>query len=388
MKTAKDIMSKNVVTLSPDETIQKVTHTMEKYDVKEIPLVDDKQKMVGLVTYYDILDFIRADPNEKVSGLKFMPPTVEPGTPIEEIASLMLQTAVEAIPVVEKNRIIGIVSDYDILNAMKNDPRLKKLKVKDIMEEEVNLLSKEDTISGARRIMRFKNWDRLPVVDEKGKNLGLVISYDIIKTFLSKPKERMGWGPKGMGNQENPFLMQVSSIMRKHVPEIYFNEDITSAMKKLLDNRLKGAQVLDGENKVVGMVFRKNILDRLVEKKFKDGVWLLFSGFPLKLDTIEALKAYLASEIRTLKRLVPDLASIDVHIKKLHGATEDKWNYEIDVSLTKMSGNKELVTNQKAQYGYNLMFTLQEALDRLIKQLERKTTKMKDKRRSGRSKNL
>ena len=375
MKTAKDIMSKNLVTLSPEETIQKVTHTMEKYDVKEIPLIDDKKKLVGMVTYYDILDFVRADPNEKISNLKFMPPTVEKDTPIDDVASLILQTAVEAIPVIDGNSVLGIISDYDLLTAFKNDPKLKSLKVRDVMEDEVNLLTADDTISGARRIMRFKNWDRLPVVDGNGKNLGLVISYDIIKKFLSKPKERMGWGPKGGGNKENPFSMPIKSIMRKQLPDIYFDDSLTDAIKKLLDKKLKGVQILDKDKKVIGMLFRRNVLDRVVEKKFKDGVWLTFSGFPLKLETVDSLKSYLSSNIKRIQRLVPELASINVHIKKLHGATEDKWNYEIDVSLTKLNGQREIVTNQNVQYGYNLMYTLDEALDRLAKLLERKYKK-------------
>ena len=378
MKTAKEIMNKNLVTLPENETILKASNTMKQEDVKEIPLVDNKNRLKGMITYYDILDFVRADPEEKISTLKFMPPTVEEDESIESVARLMLRTAVEAIPVVKDEKIVGIISDYDLLNAYKQNSKIKSMKVKDVMEEEINLLKEDETISRARRIMRFNNWDRLPVIDGEGKNLGLVLSLDIIETFFTQPKEKMSRADKS-GNRDNPFAMPVKSIMRKNIPEISLNDDLSEAIEKLLDKKLKGAQVLDKNRKVVGAIFRINVLDSLIEKKVREGVWIKFSGLLLKTDTLEALKKYLGSEIRKLKTLMPDLETIKIHIKKLHGATEEKWNYEIDVMLVTASGNVETVTNQKAHYGYNLRYTLQEALDRLCKLVERKYGKRESK---------
>ncbi len=369
-------MTKSIKTASPDEPIKKVVARMERYGIKEIPIVENK-KLVGMITYYDILDFVRADPNEKVSTLMIKPPIIAPDTPIGEIIELMVKTGVEAVPVIDKEKIIGLVSDYDILLNMLNDSKIRRLKVRDVMDESTKLLKETDPISEARRIMRYHRWERLPIVDSEGKLIGMITSMDILRTFYKMPKEKMGRQDKS-GRAINPLMMPVKSLMEKDIPEIHPKDKVSETLKKLIDKKLKGVPVVDEENKVIGMFERWNVLDKLIERKFKEGVWLKFSGFPLSIETVEILKDYLKSDIKKMKIICPDLVSIDIHIKKLHGATPKKWNYEVNVHLITRSGKGAVVTNREAWYGYNLMFTLQDAFNRLISQLEKNMLKERE----------
>lgn len=379
VKLAKDIMTTKLVTLKQSDAIKDAISKIEKYGVKEIPIISDSNELEGMITYYDILDYVKSSPNEKVSVMMIMPPTVSTETSLPEIAKTMIQSGVEALPVVKAGKVVGMISDYDMVKEIIKDAKIKSLKVKDIMHTVNNVILETDPISLARRIMRFNTLDRLPVVDKDNKFLGLVISIDILK-FMQQPKEHIGRKDYGGGNHTNPLAMPVKSIMRTNIPEIYMDDRVDNAILKLINEELKGAPVLDKEQKVVGRLMRWNILDKIVERKFNEGVWLNFSGLPLELDTVEVLKNYLSSNIKKLKRLAPDTKSIDVHIKKLHGASEDKWNYEVNLSLTKESGNKERASTQKAHYGYNLMFTLSEALNKLIEQMDHKYQKKSDKK--------
>lgn len=371
MKLAKDIMNTNVITLPQNETIAKAVAKMDQYDIKEIPVTNDNGEFVGIISYYDILDSPKIDADAKISTMIVKPPTASPQTPISEIARLIINSGIEAVPILENKKVVGIISDYDILNQSLNDKRLKSLKISELMRTPPKFLHGDEPISTARRIMRFYNIDRLPVVTEDGRPLGMILSMDILRTFYRHPTERIG-SKDVVGRKINPLDIPVKGIMRTDIPEVYLNESASSVAQKMLERHLRGLQVLDEQGRVVGIVHRLDILDRLVEKKFHDGVWLNFSGAELPYDQVEAVKDYIATDIKRLKYYLPNLTSVDIRVKKIHGASPNKWNYEVNVTLTKSAGPKESI---RTLYGYNLMFTAKEALEKLIKQLERRYKK-------------
>jgi len=379
MITAKDIMVKKLITASPKEQIKKIVSKMEKYGVKEIPIVE-KGKFIGMITYYDILDFVRIDPNEKVSTLMIKPPSVDIKTEISKIIELMLKTGVEAIPVInEDNKLVGLISDYDILKKMLNHSKIKKLRVRDVMNESIKLLREDDSISLARRVMRHNKWEKLPIVNSDGKLLGVITSMDILTRFYKIPKEKMGKQDKS-GKSINLLMLPVKALMKKNIPEAHPKERLTSALNKIFEAKIKGMPVTDDEGRVIGIFERWSVLNKLIERRFKEGVWLNFSGFSLPIETIEILKNYLSSDIKRMKTLCPNLKKIDIHIKKIHGASPEKWNYEVHVHLIKTGKNN--ATSQDVWYGYNLMFTLKDAFNRLITQLQKEhNKKFKGKKR-------
>lgn len=373
-------MTTNVITVGPEEKIKDSVQKMEKCGIKELPVVSEG-KMLGMITYFDIIEYVQSAPDEKVHEVMVTFPTIAPDTTINEMSKLMLQSGIEALPVMEKGKLVGIVSDFDIVKEAIKEPKITKMKVKDIFHPIQKVITENETISAARRIMRFSSVDRIPVVDKENRLLGMVISIDILRKFLMQPQESIGrkeFATKHLSPQDMP----VSAVLRKNIPHIYIEDSVPQAVSKMLTEEIKGIPVLDKEDKVIGMLMRKDILDQMAETNFEDGVWLNFSGFKLKSDTVDILRSYLSSRIRRVKILEPDTKSIDAHIKTIHAASEDKWNYEINMSLAKESGKKEIATTAKAHYGYNLMFTLAEALDKITEQLEHKQKKHDNKSRS------
>jgi CBS domain-containing protein/ribosome-associated translation inhibitor RaiA len=377
-KTAKDIMTKEVVTIGADLPLMDAILKMDQYGIQEVPVVDGKKQLIGMVTYYDILDYIKADPNEKVSKVMVMPPTIALNTPIEEVARQMIASGVEALPVLEDKKVVGIVSEYDIAKVIVTDQKLKGLKIKDVMRPAENVLKKDEFLSAARRMMRYQGLDRIPVVDDDGKSLGLIVSTDILQRLIM-PKQRRGKMDLS-GEQTSLLSLPVSALMRTNMPIIRPEDELTTSIEKMIKANIKGVQVVDENEKVVGIVQRWDLLDRIIERRIQEGIWLNFSGLKLPLDTVEVLRNYMLSDIKRIKRIAPDTKSIDFHIKKLHGATEDKWNYQINASLVKNNGNKEAVYEMD---GYNLMFTLSDAVNKLSEQLEKAADKKTDRNRTS-----
>jgi CBS domain-containing protein len=114
---ARDIMSKDVVTLSPQMSIRDAADALLHYRIHGAPVVDGTDQLIGMVSFTDlsgrnggkIRDVMTAD---AVS--------VSEDTTVDEIAALMLDQMVRRVPVVSGGRVTGIVSASDIIQVFLN----------------------------------------------------------------------------------------------------------------------------------------------------------------------------------------------------------------------------------------------------------------------------
>ncbi|HKX18773.1 MAG TPA: CBS domain-containing protein [bacterium] len=114
---ARDIMSKDVVSLSPGMSIPDAADALLHYRIHGAPVVDQTDQLVGMISFTDlsarrggtIRDVMTAD---AVS--------VSEDTPVDEIAALMLDQMVRRVPVVSGGRVTGIVSASDIIQVFLN----------------------------------------------------------------------------------------------------------------------------------------------------------------------------------------------------------------------------------------------------------------------------
>lgn len=142
-----DIMSRNVITIQPSTSVGQIARLMSDHGISGLPVVDDGGRVVGVVTELDmivrntrfkmptffvILDSIIyletpqhfQERLEQVLGttaeeiMSKPAVTISPGATIEELAELMIDQRINPIPVVENDRLIGIVSRSDIIRLM------------------------------------------------------------------------------------------------------------------------------------------------------------------------------------------------------------------------------------------------------------------------------
>lgn len=118
---------------------------------------------------------------------------IPPDTPIIDALNLMRREHIRRTPVVKEGKMVGIISDKDLLNASPSQATslsiwemnylLSKIKVKDVMTKEV-LTVKEDTpIEEAARIMADNKIGGLPVM-RNDHVVGVITETDLFKIFL------------------------------------------------------------------------------------------------------------------------------------------------------------------------------------------------------------
>lgn len=129
----KDRMTTKVITVSPDTSISEAFRLMKENDIRRLPVVD-KDKPVGIIT---LTDLNQASPSSATSlsihelnyllaktKIKDIIPkkqnliTVSPDAYIETAAKLMRKNTVSGLPVIENEKIVGIITETDLFEAL------------------------------------------------------------------------------------------------------------------------------------------------------------------------------------------------------------------------------------------------------------------------------
>lgn len=114
----KEYMTKDPMTVEPDDMAEKLYVTMKKLNFRQCPVVEDG-KLVGIVTVGDIEAFMGRGTELKVKDVMITDPvTIRDYTSVEGAAEILRSRKFNAIPVVSnKNKLVGIISVTDIIDA-------------------------------------------------------------------------------------------------------------------------------------------------------------------------------------------------------------------------------------------------------------------------------
>ena len=105
---------------------------------------------------------------------------VEPGTTVKELAQKMRDHDVGAIPIGENDRLVGMVTDRDIVvRGCAEGADCNSLTARDIMTKGIIFCRDGEDVDDAVRIMELKQVRRLPVLDENKRMVGMLALGDV-----------------------------------------------------------------------------------------------------------------------------------------------------------------------------------------------------------------
>lgn len=146
-----EIMTKNVITLKPSETIRQAIQKFAKNRISGAPVVDDENNVIGILTEKDILKSLRT----RYTELRM----VYPSLPIMGISFVE----------VEKQK--------ELFEALKE---IGDMHVLEVMHKDVITVMPTDLVEDSIPIMVSKGINRLPVVDPNKKLVGIITRCNVI----------------------------------------------------------------------------------------------------------------------------------------------------------------------------------------------------------------
>lgn len=106
--------------------------------------------------------------------------TVLPGTPVTEAAMLMRDHDIGGIPLAEDEKLIGMVTDRDIvIRGVARGPDIADLSVEDVMTDDLYYCADDDDLERAAQMMAEHQVRRLPVLDSDKRLVGIVSLADL-----------------------------------------------------------------------------------------------------------------------------------------------------------------------------------------------------------------
>ncbi len=125
----RNLMTKEVVTLNPSNTLYTAEKRLKKNHIRHIPVIEN-EKLIGLISLSDLkrVSFIDAYSKEgtedtpvyNLLSIKDMmiknPITVSPESTILEVSKLLASKEFHSLPVVEDEKLVGIVTTTDLLH--------------------------------------------------------------------------------------------------------------------------------------------------------------------------------------------------------------------------------------------------------------------------------
>lgn len=127
MKIA-DVMSKDVRSCSPDETLDCAARIMWEHDCGAVPVVDGRGQIIGMITDRDIC-MAAYTQHERLSEIRIsaigLKPvvTVRPDEAPRSAEQLMQQHQLRRVPVADGGRVVGILSINDLARCATRNPR-------------------------------------------------------------------------------------------------------------------------------------------------------------------------------------------------------------------------------------------------------------------------
>ena len=115
------------------------------------------------------------------------PATVSPQSSAAEARRLLESNVIHHLPVVEGDRLVGIISSSDLLKLHLLDDKMAifaRATVDQIMETNVTVLGKNSTLRDAVEKLSMGNFHALPVVDRKRRLLGIGTATDLLNELI------------------------------------------------------------------------------------------------------------------------------------------------------------------------------------------------------------
>lgn len=315
-------------TVDPEMGLSDVVARMRARDLHEMPVTEDGKKLLGVVSYRNIIRRRNLVIGMKSKAIMEQAPVITAETPITEVAEHLLSTGYRNLPVTKGNKIVGVVSRSSVVSIIPKIKDLRSMKVMNLMTEGVTTVTEEDPIKKAVEIMRRIDVRTLPVVDKNGGLTGIIGIRDIVNySWNNNNAQKVG---EIKGNND-PIEIKVGSLAIDHVYTIGREDDLNSVVKLMSSKKVSALPVVEN-GKLQGILTMYDLVELVASFGKRDMVYMQITGLEeedrFSLDMMEREIQNMLAKISKIAR--PQLFTM--HVTK-HHATGNRSEYSLSARL-------------------------------------------------------
>ncbi len=217
-RTAAEVMTRDVVTVLPDQSVLAAARLMTQRRLKRLPVVDAMGHLLGIVSRVDLLRTVaegypapEPPPGQTRAArivadvMRTQVPTVSLQAPLSEVIDAIVSTRLNRAVVVDaQRRVVGLITDAELVRRLGEQagivtslmrraaavPITNKVTAADLMITEVVMTRPDVAIEVAIREMLAQRRKLLPVVDAQGRLIGIVDRFDLLQAIAASSESR------------------------------------------------------------------------------------------------------------------------------------------------------------------------------------------------------
>jgi CBS domain-containing protein len=245
-----------------------------------VPVVRESDgQLMGIVSRRDVFNNMNEDQLSML--MKKNPITITPDKPISEAAKIFYDLRIHRLPVVDKGRLVGIVTPTDLLREIRT-MKTKKTAIDSIRAACVTCY-KDDPLSYVVAAMKISGVTAMPVLNERGIIIGLITDRDLFndQTMDVEDMKKMGLDDTcsslaGYRNVLPLFCVatkddisdvgEVSKYMVKSPTTVYKKTTLNEVAKLMYHNDFGQIPIHGDKDELIGMIYDVDVLAALLEE--------------------------------------------------------------------------------------------------------------------------
>jgi len=361
--SVKDFFTKGFSTVNQNDAVSKCLELFKREMPPVVAVLNDKGKYAGVISRRWVIRS-RLDPaTTKVKTLMRPAPKVSPNSSLSKAAKLMIESGVRQLPVFEKNKLLGFITDEDVIHGAVTQ-EWSNTTIDKIMTKAPQVIEANRSVGAVLSLFREHGVSHVPVTD-KGKLVGIISIHDIIEQVF-QPRQRQTLG-EIVGEKVPVLSIPAKGIMAHPVITVTPETTVKEAAKKMHDHDISCLVVLSKE-RLVGIITKLDFLEPISQMEIPERK--LTIQFGVKGVTINPdQQGFMMDEFESFARKYKEAlksGALFVYIKT-HG-TDHKGVPLIHCRLQLRTANGSFFSSSE---GFGLEPTFRVSLDRLDKRLLR-----------------
>ncbi len=370
----KELMTKNVISVEADATLSKALSRMKSANVHQLIVTEGKATR-GMIELKSIITKDIDPASAKVLNFIKNVPSVGDEDDITTAIEMLLGSGLRALPVTSSGRVVGVISETDVMKAAAGMISNKDIRLQDLMTQCV-YVSKDEKASKIKNLMFETNVSRIPVL-EGDDVIGVVGTLDLIKVVEAKASAHQKYGKtqeKSVTEKMKTSDVTAESIMSKPV--------VLSGERKLSDaipflQKNEEVIIKTGE---IGIITPKDVME-LVAKKPKKGVYVQITGMHDEGSEFQAtMDSTVQDFVQKYSKMIERMEYLAIHVERMQ-KQGPKQKYSIRVRMKAPFGL--FVAHA---WGWKPLDVIQEAFNKLEREVMKKYEQIRGHEKSRKSK--